>query len=331
MAKQLASAGYLVGATLALGLSSGIAGAQDRADWPDSLTIGTESEGSAYALYGAGLAELLADSLNLDVETTLTGGSFQNAALMQTGDLDIGLIAVGPMYEAWAGRSPLSPTLPHDQLRAVVPAFPTVFQLMTLDGSDIANTEDLAGTVVGAGPSSSASGLYVPRFFETLGFEIEPRNGETEDLALQLRHQLISALAVSEGVPIRAFIELGPDDPTPLLLAFSDGQREALLEEFPSLVAASVPAGTYPDQNDDVETVSMWHFMVVRADLPEDLVYEITKATLAGLDALASQVPAAAQASAENLIQNTVVPLHPGAVRYYEEIGLEIPEALKAW
>lgn len=331
MALRLASAGYLVGAVLALGLSSGIAGAQDREDWPESLTIGTESEGSAYALYGESIAELLSGNLNIEIGTTLTGGSFQNAALMQTGDLDIGLIAVGPLYEAWAGHSPLSPTLPHDQLRAVVPVFPTVFQMMTLEGSEIASAEDLAGTIVGAGPSSSASGIYVPRFFETLGFEVEPRNGETEDLALQLRHQLISALAVSEGVPIKVFVDIGPDDPTPLLLSFSEDQREALLEEFPSLVPASVPAGTYPDQNDDVETVSMWHFMVVRADLPEDLVYEITKATLAGRDSLANQVPAAAQASAENLIQNTVVPLHPGAVRYYEEIGLEIPEALKAW
>lgn len=331
MVLRLTSAGYLAGAVLFLGLGAAGAAAQDRADWPDSLTIGTESEGSTYAQYGSGVAEILADRLGIDVETTLTGGSFQNAALMQTGDLDLGLIAVGPMYEAWAGRSPLSPTLPHDQLRAVVPVFSTTFQMMTLDGSEITSTEGLGGTTVGAGPASGASGIYVPRFFETLGIEIDPRNGETEDLALQLRHGLISALAVADGVPIPFFVELGPDDPSPLLLSFTGEQRAALLDAFPSLVPVTVPASTYPDQQSEVETVAMWHFMVVRADLPEDLVYEITKATLDGRDGLAKIVSSAAEANAENIIQNAIVPLHPGAVRYYEEIGLEIPEELKAW
>ena len=328
---RLASAGLLAGAAISLALGSGDAAAQDREGWPEPLTIGTESEGSAYAVYGDGMAELLAGSLGMDVATNVTGGSFQNAVLMQTGDLDLGLMAVGPMYEAWAGRSPLSPTLPHTQLRAVFPVFSTAFQVMTLDGSEISDTDGLGGTTVGAGPASGASGIYVPRIFETLGIEIEPRNGETEDLALQLRHGLIAALAVTDGVPISSLIELGPDDPSPHLLSFTGEQRAALLDAYPSLVAASIPAGTYPDQETDSETVAMWHFIVARADLPEELVYQITKTALESRASLAGSVEGVAQASAEDIVQNAVVPLHPGAVRYYEEIGLEIPEELKAW
>ena len=328
---RLAAAGLATAAAAFLALGIGDAMAQDRENWPDSLTVGTEVEGSAYALYGTGLAELLSEDLGVEMTASLTGGAFQNAALMQTGDLDIGLIAVGPLYEAWGGDSPLSPTLPHDQLRALVPVFSTTFQMMTLDGSEISDPDELGGTTVGAGPASGASGIYVPRFFQTLGIEIEPRNGETEDLALQLRHGLISGLAVADGMPIPAFIELGPDDPSPNLLSLSSDQQEALLEAFPSLVPASIPAGTYPDQSDDIETVAMWHFIVARADLPEDLVYEITKTSLEYSESLARNVAGVSHAQAEDVIQNAIVPLHPGAVRYYEEIGLEIPEELKAW
>ena len=328
---RLASAGLLAGAAAFLALGFGDAKAQDREGWPESLTIGTETEGSAYALYGTGMAELLSEDLSLDVTAGLTGGAFQNAALMQTGDLDLGLIAVGPMYEAWAGRSPLSPTLPHDQLRALLPVFSTTFQMMTLDGSEISDPDGLGGTTVGAGPASGASGIYVPRFFEALGIEIEPRNGETADLALQLRHGLISGLAVADGMPIPAFIELGPDDPSPNLLSLTNEQQAALLDAFPSLVPASIPAGTYPDQSADIETVAMWHFIVARADLPEELVYQITKTSLEYSESLARNVAGVSHAEAEDIIQNAVVPLHPGAVRYYEEIGLEIPEELKAW
>ena len=314
-----------------LTLGSVVATAQDRDGWPDSLTVGTESEGSAYALYGAGIAELLSGSLRVDVTPIPSGGSFQNAALMQTGDLDLALIAVGPMYEAWAGRSPLSPTLPHDRMRAVVPVFHTAFQVMTLDGSEISDTDGLGGTTVGAGPASGASGIYVPRFFDTLGIEIEPRNGQTGDLALQLRHGLIAALAVAEGMPIPSFVELGPDDPSPQLLSFSGEQRAALLDAYPSLVPVTIPAGTYPDQEAEVETVAMWHFVVARDDLPEELVYQIAKVTLENHVRLAGNVPGVVAGEAEDIVQNTVIPLHPGAVRFYEEIGLEIPEELKAW
>ncbi len=328
---RLASAGLFAGAVVFLALGVTNAAAQDREGWPDSLIIGTETEGSAYALYGDGMAELLNGDLGVEVSTSLTGGAFQNAALMQTGDLDLGLIAVGPMYEAWGGRSPLSPTLPHDQLRALFPVFSTTFQMMTLDGSEINGPDGLGGTTVGSGPASGASGIYVPRFFETLGIEIEPRNGETEDLALQLRHGLISGLAVADGMPIPAFIELGPDDPSPHLLTLTNEQQAALLDAFPFLVAASIPAGTYPDQSVDIETVAMWHFMVARADLPEELVYQITKTSLEYSESLARNVAGISHAQAEDIIQNAIVPLHPGAVRYYEEIGLEIPEELKAW
>ena len=328
---RLASAGLLAGAAVFLVPGLVDATAQDREGWPQSLTIGTEADGSAYALYGTGMAELLSEELGMEVSTSLTGGAFQNAALMQTGDLDLGLIAVGPMYEAWGGHSPLSPTLPHDQLRALLPVFSTTFQLMTLDGSEIEDPDGLGGTTVGAGPASGASGIYVPRFFDTLGIEIEARNGETEELALQLRHGLISGLAVADGMPIAAFIELGPDDPSPNLLALTSDQQATLLDAFPSLVPASIPAGTYPDQSSDIETVAMWHFIVARADLPEDLVYEITKTSLEYSESLSRNVEGILHAQAEDIIQNAIVPLHPGAVRYYEEIGVEVPEELKAW
>lgn len=316
---------------LLLGLISGAAHAEDPPAWPQSLTVGTEAQGSAYDIYGRGVAELLTRALDIEVSPVPTGGSYQNAALMQTGDLDLGLVAVGPLYDAWSGNSPLSPTLPHDQLRAVFPMFRTAFQMVTLDGSAITSTDGLGGTVIGAGPAGGASGIYVPRFFETLGIEIQARNGEAEDLALQLRHGLISALALADGVPVRPFAEIEPDAPAPRLLSWSGEQQAALLDAFPSLVPVSIPAGSYPEQEADVQTVAMWHFMVARADLPEDLVYAIAKAALENQDALGGLLTGASDPLVENIVQNTVLPLHPGAVRYYEEIGVEIPEELKAW
>ena len=80
---RLASAGLLAGAAVFLVPGFVDATAQDREGWPQSLTIGTEADGSAYALYGTGMAELLSEDLGMEVSTSLTGGAFQNAALMR--------------------------------------------------------------------------------------------------------------------------------------------------------------------------------------------------------------------------------------------------------
>ncbi|NNG04499.1 MAG: TAXI family TRAP transporter solute-binding subunit [Inquilinus sp.] len=317
-------------AGLVLGLWTAPAAAQDRADWPETLTIATETEGSAYDLYGQALAGLLGRALRLDVTLMPTGGSYQNAALMQTGDVDLALIAVGPMYDAWSGESPLSPTLPHDLMRVVAPSFSTTFQMMALNGAVAESPDGLAGATIGAGPAGAAAGIYVPLFFTTLGIDVDTRNGQEGDLAQQLEHGLIAALALADGVPGTVFAGV-ESDAGARLLSFSGEQQAALLDAFPALVPATVPPGTYAGQEDEAQTVAMWHFVVARADLPDDLVYTVTKTILENQAKLVEAYAGATGTAAANIAQNAMVPLHPGAGRYYEEVGQEIPEELKAW
>ena len=77
--------------------------------------------------------------------------------------------------------------------------------------------------------------------------------------------------------------------------------------------------------------MAMWHFVVARADLPEDLVYIVTKTILENQIKLTEAYAGAVGTAPENIGHNTMVPLHPGAWRHYEEIGQEIPDTLKAW
>jgi uncharacterized protein len=100
---------------------SGVALAQDRDGWPSSLTVGTASQGGTYFIYGTGLASLISENLGINASGEVTGGPVQNATLVETGDHQIGLVTMGPAYEAWTGQSELAPGVEHKNLRALFP------------------------------------------------------------------------------------------------------------------------------------------------------------------------------------------------------------------
>jgi uncharacterized protein len=102
-----------------------------------------------------------------------------------------------------------------------------------------------------------------------------------------------------------------------------------VLEAFPEVSDFTIPAGTYPVQEEDENSIAMWNYAVVHQDMPESLAYEITKTVLENNERM-MQIHAAAVATViENWDNNSFLPFHPGAVRYYEEQGIEIPEDLR--
>ena len=92
----------------------------------------------------------------------------------------------------------------------------------------------------------------------------------------------------------------------------------------------TIPAGSYPGQDTDVQTVAQPNFLATNADIPEEHVYQVTKAIYENLPFLQAIHPATKVMSIESAIAGLPLPLHPGALRYYQEVGLDIPDRLIA-
>ena len=97
---------------------------------------------------------------------------------------------------------------------------------------------------------------------------------------------------------------------------------------IPELTPSTIPAGTYSSLEQDSATVGVYNFAIGRSDLPEDLVYQLVKTVHANRPRLVSMTEAAAETIPQNIVKNTFLPFHPGAVRYYREIGIGIPDIL---
>lgn len=309
-------------------ISAAPAVAQDRTGWPNSITIGTASQGGTYFVYGNGLAAYISEALGINASGEVTGGPVQNATLVQMGDHAIGLVTMGPAYEAWTGVSELAPGMEHRDLRALFPMYQTPFQVVTLASSGITSVSDLDGRRVSVGPAGGTPGTYWPRFFETLGVHATVSNAGAADAASQLKDGLIDAFAFAAGVPISAFSQLAAEADV-RIFSFTPDEMTALLAAHPEVSPLTIPAGTYSGQTDDQQSVAMWNFAVANASMPDSLAYEIVRLVMENNDRMMQIHRSAAETTMDNVLNDTFLPFHPGAVRYYEEHGITIPDNLR--
>ncbi len=301
---------------------------EDREGWPSDLTIGTASQGGTYFVYGNGMASFIGESLGISASGEVTGGPVQNVTLVEFEEHDIGLVTMGPAREAWEGESELSPGHEHRTIRALFPMYQTPFQVITLAGSGIESVSDLDGRRVSVGPAGGTPGTYWPRFFEALDLNVSVQYAGASDAAGQLQDGLIDAFAFAAGVPIAAFAELAVTTSV-RMFGLTEEERERVLEVETALSEFTIEAGTYPGHDYDQPTVAMWNFAIAHEDMPESLAYELTKLVLENNERMMQIHATAEETVPENAEHNTVIPFHPGAVRYYDEIGVEIPEDLR--
>jgi len=115
-----------------------------------------------------------------------------------------------------------------------------------------------------------------------------------------------------------------------LVIDLSAEQIEAIRKAIPELSPAKIAAGTYRALDKDYSTIGVYTFTIGRADLPDDLVYQLVKAVFENQPRLVKAVSAASDTLPQNVAKDTFLPFHPGAVRYYREMGISIPNALVA-
>ena len=312
----------------ALALFAGPVLASDRADWPASLTIGTADQGGVYAVYGNGLAAYISEELGISAAGIVTGGPVQNATLVQMGEHDIGLVTLGPMFEAWTGDSDLAPGRPHTDVRALFPMYETPFHGIALCSQMIDSVGDLDGKNVSVGPAGGTPGTYWPRIFDSLEISATLSFAGPVDAAEQLKDGQIDAFVFAAGLPLDAVAQLSVDADV-CTFAFDPEEHAAVLDAFSEMSDFTIPAGTYSVQGADEAAVSMWSFAVVHADMPESLAYEITRLVMEDNARMRQIHAAAADTLPENAVTNSFLPFHPGAVRWFEENGFEIDPDLR--
>jgi TRAP transporter TAXI family solute receptor len=294
----------------------------------NTITIGTGSQGGAYFSFGSGFAAAVAEVTGKNASVEITGGPVQNVTLVQTGDHQMGFVTMGPAYDAFTGKSELMPGVEHTNIRALFPMYQTPLQAATLASSGITDFSQLAGKRVGIGPAGGTAATYWPRFFEAIGVEFTSSNAGANDSVSQLKDGLIDAFAFAAGLPTGAFSQLAIENDA-VFLSLTEAQLASFLEAEPGMSPFTIPANTYEDQPEALQSVSLWNFAIAHKDMDEETAYQITKLAMENHERMMTFHAAAIEMLPEHVGANTFMTFHPGAVRWFEENGHTIPDALK--
>lgn len=313
----------VIGLIVAFGAAS--ASAQPKAGWPKSVTIGAAPVGGTYFVWAGGFVKLLNDKLGIPGNVESTGGPVHNVQLIEDKKLDFGMVTNGPAGEGWNGEG-WAKGKKYQNQRAIFPMYTTYFQMYSTKKSNIKSIMDLAGKSVGVGPVGGTPATYWPIIFDVAG--VKPGrivNASSADLNAQLKDGMLDANGQSVGLPWVTITEVETTEAVNVYGVPND-VADKFVAKYPYFAKGVMPKGTYksnPDQ--DLPTLTLWNFMVVHKDTPDDFVYEVVKATFDNVAILVAAHKSAEEVKAESAVY-APVPMHPGAVKYYKEKGIKLPD-----
>lgn len=307
--------------------ASGDGGEIKYKDYPTTVKVGTASQGGTYFIVGGGLASLLEQKLEVTANVEVTGGPVHNMQLIQAGDQDVGFVTLGPAYEGYTGTGEWTEGNKLQDVRVIFPMYTTPIHWWALEESGVTKIEDIKGQRVGVGPAGGTSGTYVPLIHQVLELDTDNVQAGASDMASQQMDGQLDIIGYAAGIPISAVSEI--EVQRKINFFGIDGEmRDKVIEEFPYFFPFTIPADTYTTLENDIETIAMFNFGIVRKDANEDFVYDLVKAYHENQDMLVQTHKSMEEAVADAITINKDVPLHPGAIRYYEEIGIELPKSV---
>lgn len=310
-----------VGAALALAVAVPVWG-QVRANWPRNITIGSASIGGVYYVVAGGYAKVIQEKLGIPASNRVTGGPVQNIQLVQAKQIELGLTTMGPAYEGLRGIGWAQGTR-YDAIRFTWPMYTSFAHWITRADSPIRSVADLNGRVVDLGPRGGSAEFVGHKVFSLFG--IRPArivNLSFAEGANALRDGLVDANFGVIGIPVPAWLELSITRPV-RFFGFTPEQIQRLTAEYPYLAPAAIRANVYRGQDYVLRTVQMWNAAIVHRDMPDDFVYELTKTMFDNRELLEQVHPTGAETQPVNIYYINA-PLHPGALRYYRERGVQL-------
>ncbi|WP_158240793.1 TAXI family TRAP transporter solute-binding subunit [Telmatospirillum siberiense] len=290
---------------------------------PAPIVMGTATSGGGFEVYGRALAEAVAENdPGLVILPRATAGSLQNVPLLRSGTLDIALVQGTAVEEALAdgqkGKNPLS-------ILYALYSSPGLFAVRA--DQPYRTIDDLRGQAIAFGAAGSGLVGLARDVLGGLGWDMRrdfdarllERAGDGADLVLN--GEVTALWGAGVGWPAFQAVAAGPAGAR--FIGLDDEDIARVTARYPYLKEMSVPAGAYPGMTEAVKTVGPWSFIMVRPGFPEDLAYRLARALHLAEARLAARLPQGAETTAVNTVSTAEVGvLHPGAIRYFRDVGL---------
>ncbi len=288
------------------------------------LTLASGSPGGVYYPLGGGMAVVIQKTTDLRCAAESTGASVENCRLVGAGESDMGMAMGSIAYKAVQGEQPFEKKYP---LVALFQMYPAPQHLVTVSGKGIRSVKDLKGKKISIDVPGSGCAVMAKAILEEYGFNLE------KDLTIAHLSQSEGVQALKDGIidavffnfayPGSAVLDLAATRDI-MLIPVESAMADKIVKKFPYYVKITIPAKTYPKVDNDVLCLGDSNVLIANIQMEEDVAYKIVKAIFENVDkgkwALKDIHPIAAQLTPSNAV-NSPVALHPGAIKYFKEVG----------
>ena len=297
---------------------------------PVDLVMGTGSSGGTYFALGGAMANAINDKLveqKITVTAQSSGASVDNINLINAGEMDLGIAMNNVAANAYDGVGAFSS--PTTKVSAIGVIYNEVYQIVANAKTGAKSVEDLKGLKVAVGPAGSGTLNLSQKVLRAAGLDpdkdIKPQSDSFGDAATKMQDGHIDAACNVLAVPASSIIEMT----TSMDLAYiniSDEILTKLQAEEPYFTRKVIPAGTYKGQMEDCNTITCKAALYCHADLDEETVYQITKAFYESGQVIAAAHATGKEVQLEGCLEGITTPIHPGAARYFTEMGISVPD-----
>ncbi|CAL80203.1 putative TRAP-type uncharacterized transport system, periplasmic component [Bradyrhizobium sp. ORS 278] len=284
------------------------------------LTGGTSG---VYYPLGVAIGKIYGDKIpNVKTQVQATKASVENLILLQQGRGELAFALGDSLKSAWNGEEEAGFKSKLDKLRTIGAIYPNYIQIVATAESGIKTLADLKGKSLSVGAPKSGTELNSRAILAAAGMSYKDL-GKVEYLPFAesvdlMKNRQLGATLQSAGLGVASLKDLSTSSPITVVSV----PKEVVDKIGAPFVAATIPANTYTGQDKDVPTAAVINYLVTSSAVSDDLAYQMTKLIFESLPELANAHAAGKEIKLETAAQDSPVPLHPGAIRYYKEKGV---------
>lgn len=290
----------------------------------EQWAMGCSGAGSGPYVAGAAISNVLNKQQSaVRISAQASAGYNENVELVSTGTIAIGMQQIAGLLDAYEGKKAFDGH-PHKRLRLLFPYGMAVYHVVTREASGIKTVDDLKGKKFNISLPAQTTRTMTTTFFECAGIQLsdikvfEMATGQTFQA---LQDGVIDGTGNGYSAPHGRLLELAINTRV-RILNVPDNVIDCYEDKRGISPKYIIPANTYNGQTEPVQTFAVFDALFARDDLPEDLVYQVTKAFWDNLNEL-KKLPGTKDMKLEYAYSaKSKVPYHPGALKYYKEIGL---------
>jgi len=293
------------------------------------LVFATGNIGGTWYPIGSAISSYITKNVEgLTIAAQSTGGATENLNLLDSNQVDLALNAGSHAYKSYRGIEPYKKK--YTNMMGIGMLHRNTLCVYALKETGMKEIIDVKGRKINAGPPGTGQNKILADILTAHGMsfaDIKAVNLPFKDAVSALKDKRIEGSVMTAGIPAAPVLDVASVRDI-VILNYAPGTRDKMIEMNPYYFKTTIPAGTYPKIDRDVPAMAEGTLFLCTAGLPEDVVYEITKAVYSkeGLAYLGQVHPAAKGITFENGLEGMTVKLHPGAARFWKEAGL-----YKAW